>query len=296
VTSTAEEPRRRAAVLGKPIAHSLSPQLHTAAYRELGLAHWRFDRIECDVDAFPGLVHGAGPEWVGWSLTMPLKRVAIEMADEVSPLARAVGAANTLLFAAGVRRVENTDVAGIVCALREAGVTTVESALILGAGGTAQAALAALRELGHLTPTVLVRDLSRTTDLQAAAHRLGMEPRLTAGLQVDTELPAAHLVISTLPPGAADRLRFGQLAEPEFVLDIGYDPWPTPLASVASGRGALAIGGLSVLLHQAVLQVELMTGLPGPVDVMRAALARAIAARGVRTEGTQRGGEQPVEG
>jgi shikimate dehydrogenase len=279
VTSTAAQPGRRAAVLGMPIAHSLSPQLHSAAYRELGLSSWRYDRIECDEAGFEDLVDRAGPEWAGWSITMPLKRVAIEKADVVSPLAQAVGAANTMLFEDGVRRVENTDVAGIVSALRDAGVTSVASALVLGAGGTAQAALAALRELGQLTPTVLVRQLSRTTDLLETARRLGMYPRLTEGLQADTELPPAHLVISTLPFGAADRLRFRRLTEAEFVLDMNYDPWPTPLADAARRSGARAVSGLEVLLHQAVLQVELMTGRPGPVDVMRQALMDAVAAR-----------------
>ncbi len=278
MTATADEPRRRAAVLGKPIAHSLSPQLHAAAYRALGLAHWRYDRIECDEQTFPDLVDGAGPEWVGWSLTMPLKRKAIDVADEVSPLVRAVGAANTLLFSAGVRRVENTDVAGIVGALREAGVSSIESALILGAGGTAQAALAALRELGQETPTVLVRDLERTAELRATAGRLGVEPRVLGGLHAPRSLPAAQVVISTLPGGVADGLRFGR-GSTVVALDLVYAPWPTPFSVSASRHGAQVVGGLAVLLHQAVAQVELMTAMPAPVDAMRAALTSAVAAR-----------------
>src|SRR3954469_19493537 len=122
---------RRAAVLGSPIAHSLSPVLHTAAYDALGLTGWSYDRIECREDALAGLVAGLGPDWVGLSLTMPLKRVALDVADEVTPLARAVGAANTLLLD-GRRRAHNTDVAGIVGALGEAGMDRAGSAIVLG--------------------------------------------------------------------------------------------------------------------------------------------------------------------
>src|SRR6266404_2527263 len=133
---------RRAAVLGSPIKHSLSPVLHGAAYQALELHDWHYDMIECDEPGLPPLIDRMGPEWAGLSLTMPLKRVALTVADEVTPLARAVGAANTLVFSpggpAGGKRADNTDVAGMVAALREAGLARVEQAIILGEGGTAQ--------------------------------------------------------------------------------------------------------------------------------------------------------------
>src|ERR1035437_8354414 len=198
---------RRAAVLGSPITHSLSPVLHGAAYQARGLQGWHYDRIECDEAALPGLIEGMGPEWAGLSLTMPLKRVALTVAGEVSPLARAVGAANTMVFPsrgpAGGSRAENTDVAGLVEALRKTGLTRLEQPVILGAGGTAQAALAAVRELGHQSPAVLARNLSRTAELRETAERLGLRPVLCGAL-FEEPLPAADLVISTLPVGAAD--------------------------------------------------------------------------------------------
>ena len=164
-TTAVDQTVRRAAVLGSPIKHSLSPVLHGAAYRALDLHGWHYDKIECDESGLPGLVDSMGPEWAGLSLTMPLKRVALTVADEVSPLAEAVGAANTLVFPAagpaGGRQAHNTDVAGMVAALKEAGLTRVEQAVILGAGGTAQSALATVRELGHQSPIVLVRNLAR---------------------------------------------------------------------------------------------------------------------------------------
>ncbi len=151
--------RMRAAVLGSPIAHSLSPVLHLAAYRALGLADWDYEKHECAEPGLAGFVAGLGPDWAGLSLTMPLKRVALEVADELSPLAAATGAANTLVFTGGRRYADNTDVAGIIATLRGAGFDGGGRAVVLGAGGTAQAALAALRELGVEEIEVLVRSL-----------------------------------------------------------------------------------------------------------------------------------------
>jgi shikimate dehydrogenase len=278
-SGTVSEPKtRRAAVLGSPIRHSLSPTLHRAAYTALGLTGWRYDAVECDEVALPAFVERLGSEWAGLSLTMPLKRVALTVADEVSAMARAVGAANTLLLGqrGEPRRAENTDVAGILAALREAGVDRVSAAVILGAGGTAQAALAALRELGEIRPTVLVRDPARTTDLRAAADRLGVAPVISGGL-LDGAIPDADVVISTLPPGAADALSRQQWVSRPVVLDVVYAPWPTALAASAITAGCRTASGLAVLLHQAVAQCELMTGRRAPTAQMRAALDTAVA-------------------
>ena len=271
-----------AAVLGSPVAHSLSPVLHSAAYTALGLHDWHYGRHECDEAGLRGFVAGLGPEWAGLSLTMPLKRVALEVAETVSPLAAATGAANTLVLTDGRRFADNTDVAGIVAALREVGGAPGGGrAVVLGAGGTAQAALAALRELGVGGIDVLVRNPSRTGELRAAAERLGISPTVSATLTDPADaraaLSRADVVISTLPSGAADALsgvRAGAV-----VLDVVYAPWPTPFAAGAAEAGARVVSGLELLLHQAVAQVELMTGLPGPVDAMREALDAAVAAR-----------------
>jgi shikimate dehydrogenase len=280
VTTTAvDRTVRRAAVLGSPIQHSLSPVLHGAAYQALDLHGWHYEKIECDEPGLSRLVDSMGPEWAGLSLTMPLKRVVMTVADEVSPLAEAVGAANTLVFSpAGGTRADNTDVAGMVSALREAGLARVEQAVILGAGGTAQSALAAVRELGHQSPIVLVRNLARTSELRETAERLGMRPTISDGLFTDP-LPAADLVISTLPGGAAEPLSATRWKPDTMVLDVVYAPWPTSFAGSALAAGCPVVSGLTVLLYQAVAQVELMTGHPGPVEAMRTALVAAVAAR-----------------
>ncbi|MFN2478537.1 MAG: shikimate dehydrogenase [Pseudonocardiaceae bacterium] len=276
--AVSESKKRRAAVLGSPIRHSLSPTLHRAAYTALGLTGWCYDAVECDEAALPDFVERLGSEWAGLSLTMPLKRVALTVADEVSALAHAVGAANTLILGprGAPRRAENTDVAGIVVALREAGVDRVSAAVVLGAGGTAQAALAALRELGETAPTVLVRNAAATAELRAASDRLGVAPVISGDL-LDGAIPEADVVISTLPPGAADALSHQPWVSRPVVLDVVYTPWPTPLAASAMTAGCPTVSGLAVLLHQAVVQCELMTGRPAPTAQMRAALDAAVA-------------------
>lgn len=271
---------RLAAVLGQPIGHSLSPVLHRAAYAALGLTGWRYEAIECAEDDLPRVLAGY-PDAAGFSATMPLKRAVLRVADWISPTAAAIGAANTLLPLGRPGAVgwyaENTDWTGISDALAERGVVA-ERAVLLGAGGTAQAALAALGGTAELT--VLVREPARAAELLAAAERLAVPVRL--GRLADLG-PAtgpgrtAQLLVSTLPPGAADQLlprlplRAG-LA----VLDVVYAGWPTPLGAAAQAAGATVISGAAMLLHQAARQVELMTGRAAPVEAMRAAMRAAV--------------------
>jgi shikimate dehydrogenase len=271
----------KAAVLGSPIAHSLSPVLHRAAYAALGLDDWTYTAVECDEAGLPAVL--AVPGWTGLSLTMPLKRAVLPLLDRVEPLAVEVGGANTVVFEGGQRLGYNTDVPGLVAALAAAGVTAPASATILGAGATACAALAALRETGLRTVTIRVRDQGRTGDLRAAASRLGMEIELRA---LTAETRDGELLISTVPAGAADfyaeRPSFHHPG-PATVLDVVYDPWPTPLAQAASRSGATVVSGFDLLLHQAAGQVELMTGIkPAPLEAMRAAGQAELSRRAAR--------------
>ncbi|HET9896401.1 MAG TPA: shikimate dehydrogenase [Streptosporangiaceae bacterium] len=268
----------RAAVLGSPIAHSLSPVLHNAAYAELGLTWWRYEAIECDEAALPALLDSCGPDWAGLSLTMPLKRTVLPLLDRTEPLATQVGCANTVIFAAAQRLGYNTDVPGMVNALTERCADGLSPVLIIGAGATACAAVGALGRLGLESVTVAVRDPDRTADLRQAAGRLGMA--ITLVPLAPGALDGARLVISTVPAGGADFLAekiSAQLAAPSAVLDVVYHPWPTPLAVAAESAGAVLVSGFDLLLHQAARQVELMTGRPAPLDAMRRAGMAALA-------------------
>jgi shikimate dehydrogenase len=298
----------RAAVLGSPIAHSLSPVLHTAAYAALGLDGWTYTAIECDEAGLPGLLascDGAGPggrppqtpprghgpggrppqtpprsRWAGLSLTMPLKRAVLPLLDRTEPLAIEVGGANTVVFASGQRHGYNTDVPGMVAALAEAGVTAPAGATILGAGATACAALAAVRATGLAAAVVQVRDQTRAGDLLAAARRLGLAVELRP---FGSRIRDGDLLISTVPAGAADfcaERAVDPRARPSAVLDVVYHPWPTPLAIAAIQSGVTVVSGFDLLLHQAARQVELMTGRePAPLDAMRAAGQSELARR-----------------
>jgi shikimate dehydrogenase len=264
----------KAAVLGSPIAHSLSPVLHVAGYAALGLDDWTYTAIECDEAGLPALVASCGPGWAGLSLTMPLKRAVLPLLDTVDPVAADTGGANTVVFAAGQRRGYNTDVPGMVAALAEAGVTAPSSAMVLGAGATACSALAALRDVGLRTVTVAVRDPARAAGLLEVADRLAVDVELQPLAAGAGDRPAADLLISTVPAGAADflaeKFEAGRPVPP-FVLDVVYAPWPTRLAQVAQHAGATVVGGFEFLLHQACGQFELMTGQhPAPLDAMRA--------------------------
>ncbi len=255
-------------MLGRPIAHSLSPVLHRAAYAALGL-DWTYDAIDCGVAELPAVL-AARADWAGFSATMPLKQALLEVATSVGPIAAEVGAANTLLPRPDGWLAENTDVAGIRAALREHDVSP-DSVTVLGAGGTAQAALVALRSFGIEHAAVLVRDQSRAATLLSAAERVGVHVEL-AELSVDAAELGASLVVSTLPRGAADPLASRRWSTGQALFDVVYDPWPTPLAAAAADRGALVISGAALLLHQAAEQVRLMTGHDAPVEAMRAAL------------------------
>ncbi|MFD6662805.1 shikimate dehydrogenase [Micromonospora chalcea] len=266
---------RRAAVVGKPIAHSLSPVIHTAGYAAAGLSGWSYTQIEAGADELPGLVAGLGPEWAGLSVTMPGKEAALALADEVSPAAAAVGAANTLVRRAdGTWYADNTDVTGMVEVLTGAGCVAGAVVTVLGAGGTARAAIAAAARIGAAEVTVVARRPEAVDELRPVAAAAGVP---LAGAEWDGA-PAharADLVISTVPKGVADPLADNFDWRPESVFfDVVYDPWPTPLAAAALTAGCRVVSGLDLLLAQAFGQFEQFTGVPAP----RAAMAAALAA------------------
>ncbi|MEU6947974.1 shikimate dehydrogenase [Streptomyces sp. NPDC046316] len=270
---------RRAAVLGSPIAHSLSPVLHRAAYAALGLDSWSYDRFEVDEAGLPGFVEGLDESWAGLSLTMPLKRAIIPLLDAISDTAASVEAVNTVVLTEDGRRVgDNTDIPGLVAALRERGVEKVDSAAILGAGATASSALAALSRICTGPVTAYVRSEARAEEMRGWGERLGVDVR-TAEWSSANRAFAAPLVIATTPAGATDALAAEVPDAPGTLFDVLYHPWPTPLAAAWSERGGAVLGGLDLLVHQAVLQVEQMTGVAeAPLAAMRAAGERALAA------------------
>ncbi|MEO7980802.1 MAG: shikimate dehydrogenase [Sporichthyaceae bacterium] len=269
---------RRAAVLGSPVAHSLSPALHRAAYDQLGLADWSYTAQEVDEDGLAGFLDRLDRDWAGLSLTMPLKAAVLPLLDAASPVVEMAGGANTVLLRDGRRVGENTDVPGMVAALVAAGVGLVGEVTLLGGGATARSAVVALAGLTR-TVRAYVRDPSRRAGLEAAAAASGV------GLEVEPWSRAvdglsAPLVVSTAATGATDHLVGSVPREVGALFDVLYDPWPTPLAAAWAARSGTVVDGLDLLVHQGVLQVLLMTGSEAaPADlvpVLRAAGERAL--------------------
>lgn len=280
ITGPGSVRRHRAAVLGSPVAHSLSPVLHRAAYRAMDLTQWTYDLFDVDEAALPSFVEGLGAEWAGLSLTMPLKRAVVPLLDEVSETAAAVEAVNTLVFTEDGRRVgDNTDIPGMVAALREHGVEQVDSAAILGAGATASSALAAMSRVCVGEVVVYVRSADRAAEMRQWGERLDVDVR-TADWADAAEALRAPLVIATTPAGTTDALATAVPERPATLFDVLYHPWPTELAAHWSMFGGAVVSGLDLLVHQAALQVERMTGRsPAPVDAMRKAGEHALASR-----------------
>ena len=268
---------RSAAVLGHPVDHSLSPVLHGAAYRALGLDDWTYERIDCDADRLPSLVDSSPAHRIGYSVTMPGKFAALAHASEVSDRARIVGSANTLVRRSGGWYADCTDVDGVTGALAEFGdLPAAPTAVVLGVGGTARPVLAGLAAAGA-TRVVLASRRDNAGPAAKCGRALGLD--ISTVLLTDASLPgeieAADVLVNTVPePGIRDLTDLVSRARRLF--DVLYDPWPTVAGTAASAAGVPVVGGDVMLLNQAFGQVELFTGRPAPRAEMAAALARAL--------------------
>lgn len=272
----------RCAVLGSPIEHSLSPVLHRAGYAALGLDDWEYQRHQVDESQLPGFVAGLDDSWRGLSLTMPLKRAALAL-GEPDPLCLLADAANTLIVdrsgRSPVLRLYNTDVDGLVDAFAAVTVTSIDTATILGSGATARSAMISVARMGaHRVQIVARRVAHARQSLAETARALEIElvvsgwpgqpdpsetgrdaPAQTANSSTGA-IPAADVVVSTAVAGAADPIAADVSRAAPVIFDVIYDPWPTELARVAGGAGCTVINGVDLLVHQAVGQLELMTG------------------------------------
>ncbi|MGP5165523.1 shikimate dehydrogenase family protein [Arthrobacter rhombi] len=261
--------RQRAAVFGQPIAHSKSPALHLAAYGQLRVP-LDYQRVEAGTGQARDLTTRlrVEPGWKGASVTMPLKQVMVPLMDSVSERVQRLGVLNTIVVSStpgGIQlRGENTDVDGIIRALAEAGARTVETVAVLGAGGTAAAATEALRSMGATTVDYVVRNAGRAAETIELAETLGCTATAIDVAAAGQQLNRYDAVVSTLPPRAADALiadlQLQNLRPGTALLDVAYDPWPSALATAWEAAGGTVIGGLSMLLHQAVEQVKMFSG------------------------------------
>jgi shikimate dehydrogenase len=278
---------RRCAVLGDPIAHSLSPVLHRAGYAALGL-DWTYDAHQVSSGGLPGFLAGLDPSWRGLSLTMPLKREAVALTTSLTERAQLAGAANTLVLSEGAVLGDNTDIPGVAAALRERYAGPVDGAMILGGGATATSAALALCDLGARELVLVVRSRHRAQETldSVTSHpsRAIVRVHPLAAQDIGETGERVPLVVSTIPVEAQTPELLARVAGVPVVFEVLYDPWPTPLALAAGSNGQVLVGGLDLLVHQAAVQFELFTGLEAPLEAMRAAgeaeLARRSGSRG----------------
>ena len=269
----------RCAVLGDPIAHSLSPTLHRAAYDVLGL-DWTYDAVRVPsggLEQFLGRV-GDDDTWRGLSLTMPLKREVLGLVADRTPAVDLAGGANTVVLDDGALRLDNTDLPGAAAAVRERWSDDVATVLVLGGGATAASTALAMCDLGARAVRLLVRSPERAAETVAAVAAHPSGPAVTVGA-LDEDPVVADVLVSTLPASAQTPDLVRRCDDVDVVFEVLYDPWPTPLAAAAVASGRALVSGLDLLVHQAVLQVELFTGHPGPLEAMRTAGQRALEAR-----------------
>lgn len=262
---------KRLAVLGYPVGHSRSPAMQTAALAELGLGEeWSYEAIEVAPDAFERRVpEMSGEGFVGANVTVPHKGAALALADELSETAREIGAANTLVFADGAVRAENTDAEGLLRSLPES--PSGKRALVLGAGGAARAVVWALLRDGAEVEVWNRTELRSRNLCEELGGEAVAKPRQgdydlvvnTTAVGLDGEDPFAEL------PLAADRF-----APDQTIVDMVYGEEPTALLAAAAAAGATTVDGIEILVQQGALSLEIWTDRPAPLETMRAA-ARA---------------------
>jgi shikimate dehydrogenase len=272
---------KRLAVLGHPVSHSRSPAMQNAALEVLGLAgRWSYEALDFEPAEFAERTGELpGQDFVGANVTIPHKGAALGLADEASETAERIGAANTLTFLQGTIRAENTDATGLLAALP--GSVEGRTGLILGAGGSARAAVWALAEQGvsvsvwNRTPDradELVRELAMSGAATPAEGRL----RAVTGEQVRAN--EYGLIVNCTAIGMRDEDPFQHLPlDPErfgrgiIVVDLVYAGSESRLTREARGRGATGVEGLEVLVRQGAESLRIWTGMDPPLDVMRKA-------------------------
>jgi len=252
----------RAAVLGSPISHSLSPLLHKTAYAQLGLSA-SYEAIEVKADSLAEFMDDRDATWTGFSLTMPLKQEVISYAKHVDNLAQRINSANTLYRSAGEWHATSTDVIGFTNTLKMHKIAIKGHIVILGAGATARAAAAAC-DSSNTQITVINRSLTRVQAMSDAVNESELSFLNWDDLSV---LSDADLVISTAPAGVTDSIVLpAKTIAPYF--EALYKPWPTPASALWASRGGKVLDGLDLLIHQAIAQIAIFSGLSFDAQLM----------------------------
>ncbi len=280
----------RLAVIGHPVAHSLSPAMHTAAFEALGIAdEWSYDAVDVSREGFgEGLDELWASGYAGVNVTVPHKEAAFRIADRRSQAVSEIGAANTLTFDEKGMVADNTDASGLIAALPPGFEPSGARALVLGAGGSARAVAWALDRAG-----ADVRVFNRTAEkAERLAGELGVTVQAAPQEGADLDLEGVDLLVNSTsvglaregaPPPAAGadlkalRLRADQLVDPLVVVDLVYGSEPTELAATCMSGGATFVDGLEILVQQGAESFRIWTGLEPPIEIMRSAITESPA-------------------
>jgi shikimate dehydrogenase len=250
----------KAAVLGSPISHSLSPLLHMAAYKELGLQA-DYQGIELTLENAPTFFERAKNEgWTGFSLTMPLKESVFNSGFEIEPIALQMRSANTLLFKGGNFSALSTDRTAFIRLLENVKKTRVA---IIGGGGTARAALGALNG-SAVEVDFLLRSAQRSQTLKGIATKSEVN-----FFDMQHPLDGYDLVISTVPASASEIVAAKSWNKETTFFEVLYNPFPTQGLKRAQEIGSQVIDGMQLLVEQALDQIQLFSGLDFDFDLMR---------------------------
>lgn len=257
--------------MGWPVSHSRSPAIQNAALRALGMRDWRYQLLPVPPELFGQTTRALGPAgFVGANVTIPHKQAALAVADSASEAARAIGAANTLTFAPeGSIAAENTDAPGLLAAIAQPLVGM--RALVLGAGGSARAAVWALAQAGASEVSIWNRTPERARELAGSLGARALARPEPSEVVVNCTSVGLHPVPGEL---AQLRLTAQELGEAKLVVDLAYGERPSELLLAAREQGARTVDGLEVLVAQGALSLELWTGRKAPLQAMREA-ARA---------------------
>ena len=255
-------------VCGWPVAHSLSPRMQNAALREVGLDDWRYLRLPLPPELFAETVRALpAAGFRGVNVTIPHKGAALALADDATPTAREIGAANTLTFEGGRIRAENTDAPGLIAAMPD---VRGRRAVVLGAGGSARAAVWALLRAGAADVAVWNRTAERARELADELGARAVEAPAGFDVLVNCTSVGLHDPAATFKalPVDADSLGAGSL-----VVDLVYRPGGTRLLEAARTRGADVVDGLEILVAQGAASFERWTGRAAPRQAMRDAVS-----------------------
>ena len=251
---------KKFAVLGSPIAHSKSPNIHSAAYRVLG-EEWSYDRHEVAKGSLMKFIESTGAEYSGFSVTMPLKEDAFTFAEELDEVSTLAKASNTLALFDGKWFGFNTDVFGIVQAIRAKTTAAISSSLIIGSGATAKSAMVAVAQISPRSRVyVFARNKKAAKLLVEFGKSLGLSVRRS--FLLNGKLSSSDLIISTLPGRGLDSLAQKLIVRSSFIpkgllLDVAYDPWPSQIAELWAARGATVTSGKEMLVWQAIAQIRI---------------------------------------